>query len=106
MSRDRAAAPIFASSSIDRSKADRASLSPKKWRSSARGTPIDKRAGMLADGASSKVLEKGSDASSPAMARSAASASSTVSAKTDTQSSDRQAGTTPLVETSPRLGFN
>ena len=33
-------------------------------------------------------------------------ASSTVSAKTETQSSVRQAGTTPAVETRPRLGFN
>ena len=33
-------------------------------------------------------------------------ASSTVSAKTETQSSVRQAGTTPAVETRPRLGFS
>ena len=39
------------------------------------------------------------------MAASAAQASSTVSANTETQSSVRQAGTTPAVETSPRLGF-
>ena len=39
------------------------------------------------------------------MAASAAKASSTVSANTDTQSSVRQAGTTPAVETRPRLGL-
>ena len=39
------------------------------------------------------------------MAAAAVQASSTVSAKTETQSSVRQAGTTPLVEISPRLGF-
>ena len=33
-------------------------------------------------------------------------ASSTVSANTDTQSSERHAGTTPLVAISPLLGFN
>ena len=33
-------------------------------------------------------------------------ASSTVSAKTETQSSVRQAGTTPAVETRPRLGLS
>jgi hypothetical protein len=35
----------------------------------------------------------------------AANASSTVSANTDTQSSVRQAGTTPAVEMRPRLGL-
>ena len=40
------------------------------------------------------------------MTPSAVMASSTVSAKIDTQSSVRQAGTTPVVETSPRLGLS
>ena len=40
------------------------------------------------------------------MTDSAAQASSVVSANTETQSSERQAGTTPAVETRPRLGFN
>ena len=40
------------------------------------------------------------------MALSAIIASSVVSAKTDTQSNVRQAGTTPAVEINPRLGFN
>src|SRR5579862_1272212 len=40
------------------------------------------------------------------MAESAVQASSTVSANTDTQSSVRQAGTTPKVEIKPRLGFS
>ena len=43
--------------------------------------------------------------SGPAMTAKAAHASSTVSAKTEMQSSVRQAGTTPAVEIAPRLGF-
>ena len=39
------------------------------------------------------------------MTRNAVIASSTVKAKTETQSSERHAGTTPVVETRPRLGF-
>ena len=39
------------------------------------------------------------------MTLSIAVASSTVSANSETQSSVRQAGTTPAFETSPRLGF-
>src|SRR5690349_18561113 len=49
--------------------------------------------------------EYGSALSGPAMAASAVQASSVVSANTETQSSVRQAGTTPAVETRPRLGF-
>src|ERR1700709_183727 len=49
--------------------------------------------------------ENGSAPSGPAIALSAVMASSTVSEKIDTQSSVRHAGTTPAVETSPRLGF-
>ena len=44
--------------------------------------------------------------SEPAITANAAHASSTVSAKTETQSSVRHAGTTPAVETTPRLGFS
>src|SRR6202051_1962912 len=51
------------------------------------------------------LREYGLATSGPALAFSAVMASSTVSANTDTQSSVRQAGTTPAVETSPRLGF-
>ena len=40
------------------------------------------------------------------MALSALQQSSVVRAKIETQSSVRQAGTTPAVETSPRLGFS
>ena len=43
--------------------------------------------------------------SGPAIAVKAAQASSTVSANTEMQSSVRQAGTAPAVETMPRLGF-
>ena len=43
--------------------------------------------------------------SGPAIAVNAVQASSTVSANTEMQSSVRQAGTAPAVETMPRLGF-
>ena len=49
--------------------------------------------------------ENGSAASGPAITFSIVIASSTVSANTETQSSVRQAGTTPAVETRPRLGL-
>ncbi len=55
---------------------------------------------------SGRGREYGSASSGPAMALSAVHASSVVSAKIATQSSVRQAGTTPNVETRPRLGFN
>src|SRR5262249_36033775 len=54
---------------------------------------------------SGRSREYGSARSGPAITWSAVQASSTVSAKTDTQSRVRQAGTTPAVETAPRLGF-
>ena len=54
---------------------------------------------------SSRAREYGSAGSGPAMTASDAKASSTVSANTDTQSSVRHAGTTPAVETRPRLGL-
>src|SRR5262249_58282241 len=44
--------------------------------------------------------------SSPAMAARAEYASSVVKAKSETQSSDRHAGTTPTFDTKPRLGFS
>ena len=40
------------------------------------------------------------------MAESAANASCVVRANTDTQSSERHAGITPVLETSPRLGLS
>ena len=43
--------------------------------------------------------------SGPAITEKTAHASSTVQANTETQSSVRQAGTTPAVEITPRLGF-
>src|SRR5882724_5632809 len=43
--------------------------------------------------------------SGPAMMANAAHASSTVRANTEAQSSVRQAGTRPAVESAPRLGF-
>src|SRR5262245_64168711 len=60
---------------------------------------------MVPTAPSRQAREYGSAASGPAIAVNAANASSTVSANTETQSSVRQAGTTPAVETRPRLGF-
>src|SRR5262249_26027929 len=69
------------------------------------GTPRRTPRGSAPSAPSRRGREYGSAGWGPAMAASAANASSTVSASTDTQSSVRQAGTTPAVETSPRLGF-
>src|SRR5579872_4897856 len=71
-----------------------------------RGTPSRNPSGKGLSFANERSRENGSDLSGPAIAASAATASSTVSENTDTQSSVRQAGTTPAVGTSPRLGFN
>src|SRR5205085_12090351 len=49
--------------------------------------------------------ENGSAPSGPAIAASAVIASSTVRENTEMQSSVRQAGTSPALEISPRLGF-
>ena len=47
-----------------------------------------------------------SSGSAPRITSSTAAASGTVSANTDTQSSERQAGTTPRALTRPRVGFS
>jgi hypothetical protein len=52
------------------------------------------------------VLEYGSPASNPFAIFQTVPASRAVLAKTDTQSSERHAGTTPRVLISPRVGFN
>src|SRR5271167_3048033 len=57
-------------------------------------------------GTSSSDREKGSSGSNPSTTASTRAASSTVSEKIDTQSSDRHAGTTPRVLILPQLGFN
>src|SRR6202012_4306477 len=71
----------------------------------ARGTPSRSPSGNGLNPESYRARENGSDLSGPAIVASAVIASSTVSEKMDTQSSVRHAGTTPAVETSPRLGF-
>src|SRR5258707_11215156 len=81
-----------------------ASRSPKN--SSLSGTPKWKSA----DGAGQRSIgdgrrEYGSLSSNPAATAMTAAASSTVSAKIETQSSDRHAGTTPFVLSSPRVGL-
>src|SRR4051794_14421378 len=54
---------------------------------------------------SGRAREYESAASGPAITASASQASSVVSANTETQSSERQAGTTPAVDTSPSEGL-
>ncbi len=56
--------------------------------------------------ASGRSRENGSDASGPVITPSAVTASSVVSANTETQSSVRHAGTMPAFEIMPRLGFS
>src|SRR5262249_5577171 len=69
------------------------------------GTPRRRPLGSAPSAPSRRGREDAAAGAGPAMAARAANASSTVSARTDTQPSVRQAGTTPAVETSPRLGF-
>src|SRR6202451_3305092 len=71
-----------------------------------RGTPNRNPGGNGLSRDKVRLRENGSALSGPAMAESANTASSTVSENTDTQSSVRQAGTTPAVGTRPRLGFS
>ena len=52
------------------------------------------------------MRDQGSSGSGPASTASTVAASATSRANTLTQSSERQAGTTPLVPTSPRVGFS
>src|SRR5215469_15956466 len=69
------------------------------------GTPNRMPVGIAPGPPTEIMRENGSLASYPPMAASAVQASSTVSEKIETQSSVRHAGTTPVVETSPRLGL-
>src|SRR5262249_1435586 len=69
------------------------------------GTPSRTPRGSAPSAPSRRGREYGSAASGPPMAASAADASAAVSATTETQSSGGQAGPTPAVEISPRLGF-
>src|SRR5262249_34873257 len=69
------------------------------------GTPRRRPLGSAPGAPSRRGREYASAAPGAAVAARAADASSTVSASRETQSSVRQAGTTPAVETSPRLGF-
>src|ERR1043165_2629727 len=98
-------APSLARRAIADSNSAADTWSPKNTRSPLIGTPM--RSGGSGPGAPmARLRVYGSAMSGPAMTLTAAQASSTVSANTETQSSVRQAGTTPAVETAPRLGFN
>src|SRR5439155_21827121 len=81
-------------------------LSPKKINWPLRGTPSLTRPGNAVIWPSGRLRENGSAPSAPAITEGAAMASSTVSENTEMQSSVRQAGTTPAVVISPRLGFS
>ena len=84
-------------------------MSPKNSSAAPAGTPKRKRGGHgpgWKRTASASGRDAGSSASYPRATSATAAASSTVSAKTDTQSSERQAGTTPAVLRRPRLGFS
>jgi hypothetical protein len=81
-------------------------LSPKNSNCPSHGTPSRKFRGNFVIACSWRSRENGSAGSAPAIAFNAVIASSTVSAKIETQSSMRQAGTTPAVEINPRLGFS
>src|SRR6516165_9870545 len=87
--------PIVATSFIAVAKAASARVSPKNNRLAGFGTPMRKTGG-----------KPPSAPTGPAMAARAENASSVVKAKSETQSRDRQAGTTPTFDTRPRLGFN
>ena len=70
----------------------------------------DQRRGVRARGAGGRRAaagrDQGSSGSGPAAAATTAAASAGVAANTPTQSSDRQAGTTPAVLRRPRVGFS
>src|SRR5215469_10498528 len=87
------------------SNAAAARASVKNNRSEAFGIPSRKREGVAPNAPSGNDREYGSLRSGPAMTASTVAASSVVSAKIEMQSSERQAGTTPVVETRPRLGL-
>jgi hypothetical protein len=76
-------------------------VSPKNSNCSRRGTP-KRRLGIAA---LPSLRAKGSSGSKPSATSSTPAASRAVRAKIDTQSSERQAGTTPRVLTRPKLGF-
>src|SRR5215831_20648861 len=79
--------------------------SRKKIRLPVSGTATRSAGGSAPTAPSGRSREYGS-ASGPAIAASAANASSVVRANNDTQSRLRQAGTTPAVDTRPRLGLS
>ena len=85
-----------------------ASLSPKNWRSLSRGIANRNARGAAAIDQSKRVAaarDSGSAGSCAVSAEATRQASSTVSAKIDTQSSERQAGTTPWALKRPPLGL-
>src|SRR5690348_1704879 len=85
-----------------------AAASPRKSSAGPAGRPKRKRGGRAPaanEKRSASGRENGSASSKPRATSATRPASSTVSAKIDTQSSDGQAGTTPVVLSRPRLGF-
>src|ERR1700751_1850275 len=82
-----------------------ASASPKNSSSRHDATPKRNDAPKLVVPAAISRRANGSSGSKLFATSNAVDASATVRANTETQSSDRQAGTTPLVLKIPRLGF-
>src|SRR6516165_11954045 len=82
------------------------SLLSKNSRSDDRGTPKRKRDPKHGATAASGARARGSSGSKNAASSNTAEASCAVSANTETQSSDRQAGTIPRVLNRPRVGFS
>ncbi len=78
---------------------------PKKARSCARGTPKRKGPDEKSTPKGFAARLKTSASSGTADTASTACASAAVRAKMDTVSTDRQAGTTPVAESRPRLGL-
>src|SRR5262249_15135500 len=93
------------STSSARAKASAAASSPKNFKLAGFGMPRRSSGGGPDKAPNSNGREKGSSESYPAMISKTCQASSTVPAKTETQSSERHAGTTPRVETAPQDGF-
>src|SRR5271166_940734 len=87
-------------------KRSSASRSPKNSRSLEGGTPNRGFEPKLRGSVEQGSRACGSSGSKHAMISSTAEASCGVSANTETQSSDRQAGTTPRVLIRPRVGFS
>src|SRR5262245_40214235 len=85
-------------------KASRIAVSPAKSRAARSGTPR-RTAGGATTSVAAGAGRSHAPTGGPPATRAATDASATVVANTETQSSERQAGTTPTVLIRPRVGF-